>query len=116
MFVKRDSSGNIVGISDFQTFEYHELADDQSEEFLDFLKAEARKVTQAEKHLNASDRELIRVIDDLIDILTTKGIIQFTDLPKAARDKLSQRQHLRQRSSGLNLLDDADEDDNLKFL
>lgn len=114
MFVKRDSSGKIVGISDKQTFEYHETADDQSNEFLDFLKAEARKVTQIEKQLNTSDRELIRVIDDLIDLLTDKGVIQFTDLPTAAQQKLMNRQTLRQKKHNLDLLDD--EDDSFKFL
>lgn len=110
MFVKRDSSGNIVGISDKQTFEFHEPADDQSDEFLAFIKAEARKVTQTEKHLDSSDRELIRVIDDLIDLLTDKGIIQFTDLPTAAQQKLMNRQTLRRKKHNLNLLDEEDDD------
>lgn len=114
MFVKRDSSGKISGISDRQTFEFHEPADDQSEEFLAFLKAEARKVTQTEKNLDLSDRELIRVLDDLIDLLTDKGIIQFTDLPSAAQTKLMKRQTLRQKKHNLDLLDD--EDDSFKFL
>ena len=117
MYVKRDSFGKIIGISDKQTFEYHEFADDQSDEFLAFIKAEAKKVTQTERHLNSSDRDLIRVIDDLITLLTDKGVIQFTDLPAAAQQKLMQRQSLRQRKHNLNLLsEDDDDDESFKFL
>ncbi|MCD8512821.1 MAG: hypothetical protein LRY63_05170 [Nitrincola sp.] len=89
MYVKRDSFGKIIGISDKQTFEYHELADDQSDEFLAFIKTEAKKVTQTERSLDSSDRELIRVIDDLITLLTDKGVIQFTDLPVRRTAKIN---------------------------
>ena len=78
------------------------------------MKNEDDELKQTIDRLNNSDIELIRVIDDLIDLLTDKGVIQFTDLPTAAQHKLMNRQSLRQKKHNLDLLDD--EDDSLNFL
>ncbi|WP_431023492.1 tryptophan synthase subunit beta like protein [Halomonas sp. H5] len=57
----------------------------------------------------ASDLELVRVLEDLIQVLMDKGVISFTDLPDAARDKLLTRQSLRRRLNSINLLDDEED-------
>lgn len=51
--------------------------------------------------LYASDLELIRVLEDLIDVLIGKGVIVLTDLPEAAQSKLAERRKLRSRLSDL---------------
>ncbi|EKD97704.1 MAG: hypothetical protein ACD_23C00767G0001, partial [uncultured bacterium] len=33
--------------------------------------------------LSQTDTSLVRVLEDLIDVLITRGVIQFTDLPEA---------------------------------
>lgn len=56
-----------------------------------------------------SDAGLARVTEDLIDILITRGLIQFTDFPPAAQAKLLQRRQTREMiASRLKLLDDGD--------
>ena len=55
--------------------------------------------------LRASDLEVVRVLEDLIQVLIEKGVIQFTELPEPAQKKLLQRKRLR-RSSDLTLFDD----------
>jgi hypothetical protein len=45
--------------------------------------------------LSESDTAIARVLEDLIDILITRGVIQFTDLPEAAQDKLLNRRQTR---------------------
>ena len=56
-----------------------------------------------------SDASLARVTEDLIDILLTRGLIQFTDFPPAAQAKLLQRRQTRAiLSKRLKLLDDGD--------
>jgi len=45
--------------------------------------------------LNQSDPGLVRVIEDLIDVLINRGVIQFTDLPEAAQTKLLERRETR---------------------
>ena len=45
--------------------------------------------------LKLSDSGLIRVLEDLIDVLINRGIFQFTDLPKTAQMKLIERRQTR---------------------
>ena len=56
-----------------------------------------------------SDAGLARVTEDLIDILITRGLIQFTDFPPAAQAKLLQRRQTREMMANrLKLMDDGD--------
>lgn len=54
-------------------------------------------MTQPEKAnaLSQTDTSLVRVLEDLIDVLITRGVIQFTDLPEAAQAKLLERRETR---------------------
>jgi hypothetical protein len=45
--------------------------------------------------LSESDTAIARVLEDLIDILISRGVIQFTDLPEAAQGKLLNRRQTR---------------------
>jgi len=45
--------------------------------------------------LEQSDIELVRVLEDLVDVLTQKGVILFTELPEAAQQKLLRRKTAR---------------------
>lgn len=47
------------------------------------------------KALSDTDTSLVRVLEDLIDVLITRGVIQFTDLPEAAQAKLLERRETR---------------------
>ena len=61
------------------------------------------------QQLKQSDLEMIRVLDDLIQVLTSKGVIRVTDLPPAAQAKLMDRSHAREALGGLSQLIDDDE-------
>lgn len=54
-------------------------------------------MTQPDKvnALSQTDTSLVRVLEDLIDVLITRGVIQFTDLPEAAQAKLLERRETR---------------------
>ncbi|MCM2297771.1 hypothetical protein [Rhodoferax sp.] len=54
-------------------------------------------MTEPEKinALSQTDTSLVRVLEDLIDVLITRGVIQFTDLPEAAQAKLLERRETR---------------------
>ena len=57
--------------------------------------------------LSQSDTDIARVLEDLVDVLIQRGVIQFTDLPQAAQDKLMSRQQTRARlQNSLQLLPD----------
>lgn len=59
--------------------------------------------------LAESDQALVRVLEDLIDTLIGKNLIQFTDLPDAAQAKLLERRTLRRSVNALNLIEDDDQ-------
>ena len=56
--------------------------------------------------MRSSDFDLIRVLEDLINLLIEKNTIHFTDLPEAAQKKLINRKGLRDSGNSLDLLGD----------
>ncbi|TVP93355.1 MAG: tryptophan synthase subunit beta like protein [Pseudomonadaceae bacterium] len=106
MFIKRNPAGQIVSISqvhDDQHAEAVSLPNDEVDTFLQDSKS------QGQAALQASDYELIRVLEDLIDLLSESGTIRFTDLPIEAQRKLLERKSIRKGSSRLKLLDDEND-------
>jgi len=87
-------------------------------EATDTLPADAHEIQEwyanevVENSLNTlklSDIEMIRVLDDLIQVLTAKGVLRVTDLPPAAQAKLLDRNRARVTLGGLsNLIDDEE--------
>ena len=59
--------------------------------------------------LKQSDLDMIRVLDDLVQVLMNKGVLRITDLPAAAQSKLLSRTQARVALGGLNRLTDDDE-------
>ncbi len=45
--------------------------------------------------LDATDQDLIRVLEDVVDLLIAKGLILFTELPVDAQQKIMRRQQMR---------------------
>ena len=87
-YIKRNSSGRIIGIS--------EQAERGADEEVDLANPEVQRYLEAAmKQLSSSDTETIRVIEDLVDLLIEKKLILLTDLPAAAQKKLSERQQIR---------------------
>lgn len=59
-----------------------------------------------------SDLDMIRVYEDLTDILLSKNLVMLTDFPPAAQDKLMRRKRLRSSLSPITeLLGGGDEGD-----
>lgn len=105
MYVKRDSAGRIESVSRIATKEIGEHIEDGDPEVIRFLHGDSRDQRAA---LRASDLEVIRVLEDLIEVLIARGVIHFTDLPDAAQNKLLGRKNLRQ-SGGFTLPDEEDD-------
>ena len=65
------------------------------------------KVKDERISLSELDISFIRVLEDLIEILQSKGVIRLTDFPPEALEKLNQRRRIRQRMrDSLDLIDD----------
>lgn len=59
------------------------------------------------EELMESDAGMVRVLEDLIDVLIQRGVIHFTDLPLPAQAKLLQRRESRAHlADRLNLIGD----------
>ena len=60
--------------------------------------------------METSDLELIRVLEDLIELLCDKHIISFTELPETAQQKLGMRKQVRKNMGSFTSLIGEDED------
>ena len=93
-YVQRDAQGLLVRVEPAAYTEATEtLAADNHEIQAWFANA---AVENSLKQLKQSDLEMIRVLDDLIQVLTQKGVIRVTDLPTAAQAKLMDRNQARE--------------------
>ncbi len=102
-YVKRDQSGQIISVSLSREDDYQEFVDAESAQLAAFFE-DARASADS---LRESDSDLVRVLEDLIEMLTAKGIILFTELPESAQQKIMLRKRLRKdRTNSLDLLGD----------
>jgi hypothetical protein len=103
-FVKRDEQGNIVAVSQAASPDFDEELPAGHPALTGFVEG----VTGHVSNLAASDLDLIRVLDDVVELLIAKGVILFTDLPEDAQQKIFKRQQLRAQLGGLHDLVDND--------
>lgn len=90
-YVKRDSGGAIVAASagpDGDCAEWVDAADPALQAFISGLAGD-------QAGLEATDQDFVRVLEDVVDLLITKGVILFTELPESAQEKILIRQRLR---------------------
>ncbi|MFM1891761.1 MAG: hypothetical protein RLZ44_838 [Pseudomonadota bacterium] len=96
IYIQRDAAGQITGLSsqaEDQRAEPASLDDPQVQQFLRNL-----------------DLDLVRVLEDVIDLLVSRGVFRFTDLPDSAQEKLLFRKNLRSRWLAVDdPLDDAND-------
>ena len=101
VYVQRDDHGRLLRV-EYEPFAG--MTDNlavESPELLAWLDAK-EEVRVRLTNLNNSDLELVRVLEDVVSVLVVRGIIQYTDLPEAARIKLDERALARAEIEGLN--------------
>lgn len=106
-YVQRDAQGQLVRVEAAAWAEATETLPADHHEIQAWFANAA--VENSLKQLKQSDFEMIRVLDDLIQVLTSKGVIRVTDLPPAAQAKLMDRTQAREALGGLSHLIDDDE-------
>jgi hypothetical protein len=101
-YVLRDKSGRISGIFAEPTEEATEELGPDDADLVRFLAEVGLASPGTIRQLLAeSDMRMVRLVDDLIDVLLEKTIIRITDLPPAASQKYLQRQAARKRLQGI---------------
>lgn len=109
-YVMRDKNNRVIAVYAEASEEATEWLDGDSPELRLFLThIESGIMPEALDRLIGSDQALIRVLEDLVETLTAKNLMRFTDLPEAAQQKLLQRRTLRESINSLNLLGDDEQ-------
>lgn len=103
MYVRRNEQGEIVAISAEPLPGVDEAVRSDDSAVEDFLH---KLELGAPAAMVASDLEMARVMEDVVELLVDRQIFRFTDLPRPAQQKLNQRQAMRTQSSSIDLLDD----------
>ncbi|MEW8074345.1 MAG: tryptophan synthase subunit beta like protein [Candidatus Sedimenticola endophacoides] len=95
-YVKRDEDGDIVALFEERQPEATERLPPSHDDVLNFL-LRGETAGEAKEYLSRTDTEMVRIVEDLIDLLIQKNLILLTDLPQVAQNKLLARKHLRDR-------------------
>jgi hypothetical protein len=107
-YVSRDENGRITGISERQSRTTAEFLPSNDPDVQAFVRGASPDTMR--QRLSGTDTEMARITEDLIDVLITRNIINFTDLPVQAQKKLVARQKIRRNLSALsNLVSDSDD-------
>ncbi len=102
-FIRRDTTGSIVEAREAPTDEVIEFLEADDPEIVRFLSRNGG-AAQIRERLSVSDSDMIRVIEDVIEVLIRKGVIEVSDLPDAVHAKLTRRRELRKTMSTLSRL------------
>lgn len=108
-YVMRNADGHIIAVLSEAVEGAEEVApnDNELQRFLSQESPEQR----AQKELMESDLGLIRVIEDLIDVLIERGAMMFTDFPEPVQRKLLARRGMRKEFSYMDELFNNDDEE-----
>jgi hypothetical protein len=108
-YVERDSKNNIIALHRHRQSNLSEELPNNHPDVIDFLFSDL-KPENAEQtlfsndlyELRLSDLGMIRILEDLISILLDKSVIDISDLPAEALQRLQYRRAIRQRLDSIN--------------
>ncbi len=89
-YVQRDANGEIIAVFDEPTEGASERLPLGHPELIAFM-AHGPVQDEPRQSLFVSDFDMARITEDLIQTLIERGVINFTDLPERAREKLRDR-------------------------
>ena len=102
-FIRRDATGSIVEARDAPTGDVIEFLEADDPEIARFASRQGGKA-QIREQLTVSDSDMVRVIEDVIEVLIRKRVIDQADLPDPVHAKLARRRELRKTMSTLSRL------------
>ncbi len=109
LYIQRNSQGQVVSLHESPHENATEAATANDQEVVAFLTEHTSEGT-SKTYLARTDIEMIRVLEDLVELLIENNQIRLTDLPPAAQEKLLNRKQIRTKVGGSSqLLIDEDE-------
>lgn len=105
-FIKRGTTGEVIALFRERAAEAGEYLPPTHPEVQQFIGLEqvvqgSAGQPESRQYMASSDLEMIRVYEDLVDILISKHVVVLTDFPQAAQEKLMRRKRLRSSFSSL---------------
>ena len=94
-YVLRNENRNIVAIFADAQHDAEPIADDDPE-LLSFVTG-GQSETAMRAYLANSEADMLRIVEDLINVLIDQNLILLTDFPEGAQRKLMRRQGIRQK-------------------
>jgi hypothetical protein len=122
-YVRRNAQGELVSLHRHAEAGTSEYLNDDHPEVRAFFAGSA--VGASPQEFARLDADFVRVLEDVIDTLVSKNLINITDLPPEAQAKLFSRKSFRERSTQHSLrlfgettfgdvIDDSQFDDSLR--
>ena len=59
------------------------------------------RIAELKRKLQSADSEIVRIIEDLIDVLVSKKVLKMTDFPEITRVHLQHRKEMRSEMADL---------------
>jgi len=109
-YVNRNEQGKVIQLLDAPQSGVSEWLELSHPEVVELLQYPDNEV-ELKESLLSSDGEMVRVVEDLIDLLMEKQVFVFTELPAAVQAKLNARKKLRHDVNAISNL--IGEDDNI---
>jgi hypothetical protein len=96
LYAKVNENGEIIDVATSQSDDYSLLVAPNEPSVASILEKKFTATsTSTQEILSESDSEMMRILEDLIDLLSEKRLIQFTELPLPAQKKLLGRKWVR---------------------
>jgi hypothetical protein len=105
LYVERNNAGDIIALHIKPEPEAQEQKSIMDEEILQFLNKNIDTDPWIQL-LSLSDIGIIRILEDLVDLLIRKNIIHFTELPEEAQAKINERKRVREKLGPSHLIVD----------
>jgi len=104
-YIRRDTEGQIASLHREAVGTAEFLADEHAD-----VQAFVGRTAEPQEDFSRLDADFVRVIEDVIDTLIVKNVINITDLPEQAQAKLFARKSFRERvsKSSLRLFESTD--------
>lgn len=105
IYIERNASGEIDNI-EFTPAKNREEISLHDPELTEFIKNSTDSEAIMQSVLGRLDLDMVRVIEDLIDILIERDLIRFTDLPEPVQNKLLFKRKMRNMGNEISILDE----------
>ncbi len=107
IYVERNEQGNITSLSLTSSTTNEEISVG-SPELIEFIKHAPNCDELTSLVLNRLDLDMVRVIEDLLDIMIDRDLLRFTDLPIPVQDKLMFKRKIRNLNNENSILQEEE--------